>query len=124
MKISCQYCGRIHDKKFDCGKKPQKINKRTHKDRFRSSTQWTRKAIEIKERDNYLCQVCLSKGKLNCTELETHHIIPLEEDYERRLDNDNLITLCHRHHEQAENGNIDRDTLLDMVKGKDIPPML
>ena len=41
-----------------------------------------------------------------------HHIVPLVEDYEKRLDDDNLITLCSRHHEMAEKGDIDRRELL------------
>lgn len=40
-----------------------------------------------------------------------HHIIPLAEVWEKRLDNDNLILLCRAHHEKAEKGEVDRDTL-------------
>ena len=35
--------------------------------------------------------------KYNYEGLEVHHIIPLEEDYSRRLDSYNLITLCNMH---------------------------
>ena len=45
-----------------------------------------------------------------------HHIVPLVEDYEKRLDDDNLITLCSRHHEMAEKGDIDRRELLRIAK--------
>lgn len=34
--------------------------------------------------------------------LSVHHINPIAEDWDSRLDNDNLITLCRKHHEQAE----------------------
>ena len=40
------------------------------------------------------------------------HIIPLEEDEDKKLDNQNLITLCERHHEMAEQGKIPREELL------------
>ena len=43
--------------------------------------------------------------------VEVHHIVPVEEDYSLRLDNDNLISLCREHHEEAEKGRIDRDIL-------------
>ena len=47
--------------------------------------------------------------KYTYKELEAHHIIPLEEDYNKRLDGDNLITLCRYHHELAEKGGISRE---------------
>ena len=45
-----------------------------------------------------------------------HHIVPLEEDFERRLDDTNLLTLCERHHKAADRGEIDRDTLFALAK--------
>ena len=107
MLKSCKYCGRIHDKMFDCGKKPVIKKKDTKAVRFRNQRIWKRKAEEIKRRDKYLCQVCIrnlydTDRTLNYMDLSVHHIIPIEKDYEKRLDNDNLITLCRYHHELAE----------------------
>ena len=51
-------------------------------------------------------------------ELEVHHIIPLEEDYNKRLDSDNLITLCRYHHELAEKGEISREELQKIIADK------
>ena len=45
------------------------------------------------------------------SDVEVHHITPLNEDYDLRLDNDNLICLCRYHHELAEKGQISRDLL-------------
>ena len=109
MKISCNHCGRIHEKKFDCGKKPVYIRKRYEKDVFRSSYTWQKKAKEIKERDNYLCQLCLrgyrgTRSRINNTRLSVHHAVPLKQDYELRLENENLITVCDIHHELLEKG--------------------
>ena len=70
-----------------------------------------RKAAEILERDYHCCRVCLSAGIINSNDLSVHHIIPLKDDYDRRLDNDNLITLCRYHHEAAERGHISRQEL-------------
>lgn len=47
-----------------------------------------------------------------------HHIIPLEEDYNKRLDSDNLITLCRYYHELAEKGEISREALQEMIADK------
>lgn len=63
----------------------------------------------IKDRDHYLCQACLHNldghgVRYTTDQLEVHHIEPLIDDYDRRLDDDNLITLCRAHHEQAEQG--------------------
>ena len=45
-----------------------------------------------------------------------HHITPIQEDYEQRLDGANLITVCQTHHEMCEAGIIDRDTQRMLVK--------
>lgn len=117
MKKSCPYCGRIHEKNYDCGRKPRHMKKYNSKDKFRSTAAWQDKRTEIKERDYYLCQACIRNlhgtvRRLNHERLEVHHIIPLEEDEGKKLDNQNLITLCERHHEMAEQGKIPRGELL------------
>lgn len=120
MLKSCQYCGKIHDSKFDCGKKPQKRYNRTKKNKFRSTAVWQHKTVEIRERDNYLCVACFNNlngtiRKLNHDDLSVHHIEPLEERYDLRFDNDNLITLCRNHHEMAENGAISKADLKKII---------
>lgn len=118
MLRSCQYCGRIHDRKFNCGKKPVYQKKRTDIDTFRSSKAWQRKREQIRQRDLNLCRVCFSRGLYIYDNLSVHHIIPIDQDYEKRLDEGNLITLCDVHHEMAENGEIDAETLKMLI-----PPM-
>ena len=44
-------------------------------------------------------------------DLGVHHIVPLMADFDNRLDNDNLITLCASHHRQADAGRIPRAEL-------------
>ena len=44
--------------------------------------------------------------------------IEIEEDYDKRLDSDNLITLCRYHHEMAEKGNISRKELQTIIENK------
>ena len=47
--------------------------------------------------------------------LQVHHIIPISIDYSKRLDSDNLITLCTYHHHQAEKGLIAKEQLLEIM---------
>ena len=121
MLRSCPYCGRIHDKKYICSKKPIRKKYGTEQNRFRSKNVWTKKAKEIKERDGFLCQICMKKlfetvRQFNSHELEVHHIVPLAEDYDLRLENENLITLCVRHHKMADDGIIPASLLLEIAK--------
>ena len=114
MKKICSYCGKIHEKKYICPQKRQAQRDRQAKaegkeNRFRSSGAWKRKATQIKKRDCYLCQACIrqmqgTERRYNTQELSVHHITSLRDDYDRRLDDDNLITLCRVHHEMAERG--------------------
>lgn len=120
MLKSCKYCLRIHDSKFDCGKKPKRYKESNEINRFRWSRRWRNKSLSIRERDNYLCQVCLLKqyetfNQYNTEQLEVHHIIPLHENFDLRLDDENLITLCARHHKMAENNTIPRNFLKELI---------
>lgn len=121
---TCSICGIVPETHKCPYKRKYKFKKEYKKDseqnKFRSSAKWTKKSIEIRERDKYLCQVCYRENntvvKLNFTNLEVHHIVPLEEDYSKRLDNYNLITLCQYHHKLAENNNIPKEYLLQVAK--------
>lgn len=121
MKKACPYCGKIHDIKYTCQKKPQRQKKSDPKiDAFRSSTEWKRMREQVKQRDRYLCQACYNNfsgtlSKYNTEDLSVHHIRPLRTDFELRLDPENLITLCQYHHELAERGAIPVKTLLEMI---------
>lgn len=138
MLKSCSYCGRIHDSKYICPQKEARTKERQsyktdqgkEAKAFRNSKKWQDKREYIKLRDNYCCQVCVrglyEPGRQYETEnISVHHIVPLAEDYEKRLDDDNLITVCSKHHEMAEKGEIKRDELLQIVeeqeRGFDFP---
>ncbi len=120
MLRSCQYCGRIHDSKYICPNKPQRKKQITEADKFRWTSKWQNKREEIKKRDLYLCQICIRElyntvYKYNTEELEVHHNIPINEDYNKRLDNDNLITVCNTHHEMCESGEIPREEVQKII---------
>ena len=48
-----------------------------------------------------------------------HHIVSIEKDNDKKLDSDNLITLCSYHHKQAEMNKISVEELKNLI---DIPP--
>ena len=80
-----------------------------------------RKSIEVKQRDRFLCQICLRNlydtiDWLNFKTVEVHHIVSINEDYNKRLDVENLVTLCSYHHKMADKGEIPKQVLLDIVK--------
>lgn len=122
MKKACPYCGRIHDRKYHCEKKPGRQSRTQCKeDVFRWSYDWKMKREYIKRRDRYLCLACLNGlagtvRRLNNEKLSVHHIISVRADWELRLDDNNLITLCRMHHEMAEKGQIPAEMLLKILK--------
>ena len=120
MLKSCQYCGRIHDSKYICRKKTNKKKQITEADRFRRTSRWQKKREEIKKRDLYLCQICVrdlynTVTKYNTKDLSVHHNISINEDYNKRLDNDNLLTVCDYHHEMCESGEIPREEVQTII---------
>lgn len=122
MLKSCKYCMRIHDSKHDCGKKPKRQKPINDINKFRWSRQWREKRNQIVERDNYLCQLSLRENppRYVYTNLEVHHIIPIEEDWDKRLDDDNLITLSEEYHEKAERGEISREILIEIARENNV----
>lgn len=126
MLTSCKYCGRIHQKNYDCGMKPQRKRQALTKiDRFRHSREWKEKSISIRERDNYLCQICIRKmystiHQYNYNNLSVHHAIPVGADWDKRLDDDNLITSCSMHHEMMEDGTISYEEVKQIIEEQEI----
>lgn len=121
MKKSCKYCGRTHDIGETCLMKPQPVKKRTKQNDIRCRNSWTEKSLEIRERDRFLCRMCLASGRINYTGIEVHHIIPLAENDDFAFENDWLISLCARHHKQADSGKISRKQLHELAC---LPPPL
>ncbi|MBE5830820.1 MAG: HNH endonuclease [Butyrivibrio sp.] len=123
MLKACPYCGRIHDRGFDCGKKPKPRKRETKAGSIRSTSMWQRKRESIKARDNYLCQLCLidyegTRNHYQTEGLSVHHIVKIEDDETKAFDDDNLITLCEIHHEMAEGGRVPIGILKDIIKKK------
>lgn len=126
MLKSCKYCGKIHDSRFDCGKKPQRIyikrDYSTESRQFRRKESWKQMSLRIRDRDNHLCQVCLrglyklpGASVLNYENISVHHIEPIKDAPEKKLDPYNLISLCSMHHEMADSGEIPAELLKNMA---------
>jgi len=122
MLKSCRHCGGIHDRKYVCPSKPKRTNyKATYIDKFRWTKPWQRKRKYVNDRDKHLCQICMrelynTQLKYNFHNIEVHHIIPIKDNWDRRLDDENLICLCKHHHEMAESGEIPKDVLFEIVR--------
>lgn len=90
-----------------CETHKQEINKynkeRTDKDyvRFYYSKEWQQLRMLVLKRDGYLCVSCRSKGIVKLAEM-VHHKIPIKIDYNKRLDLDNLESLCEACHNKID----------------------
>lgn len=116
MLKSCSFCGRIHDRTYQCPKKPRfKKLGLSDSEKFRNTARWRKKSVEIRKRDKGLCLLCLrnlynTQKQYTFENVEVHHIIPLHEDISKGLDNSNLLTVCAYHHKRCESGgDIPRD---------------
>lgn len=117
---SCSRCGKIHPRGVKCN--IGRVYKKTDENRLRSRYAWTKKAKQIKDDAQGLCEVCRAKGVYTYDNIEVHHITKLKDDPNGLLEDDNLIALCVAHHKQADNGEIDADYLRKLanerIKGK------
>ena len=136
MLKSCSYCGKIHDSKIICSEKEEALKKHhgkkhykskydvfgeTNVNGFRNTKAWRMKREEIRERDHHLCQICIRERhktikRLNHEHLSVHHCVPLNEDFEKRLDNSNLITTCEYHHRLMDNGTIPQEEVKEIIR--------
>ena len=131
MYKACSKCGKVHPASYQCragagfrysGEKERKL---------RSKFAWTNKSKEIREKANYLCEVCRDENKYIYKGVEVHHIVKLSANSEGLLENYNLICLCADHHRLADEGKIDADYLRELARRREemvgsgnIPPTL
>ncbi|WP_286312645.1 HNH endonuclease [Romboutsia ilealis] len=85
---------------------------------FYTTKEWYRKREEIYKLYEGHCVICRALYKFNPIE-EIHHIEPLLKNYDKRLDNDNLIGLCSKCHKDIHYHKIDnKDKLEKYIKQK------
>ncbi len=115
MLKTCKYCGRIVNENHKCNMKPkyEKNDKRIVD--FRNSKEWKLKRDEIGNRDKHICRYCLDKKRICYDRIDVHHIDSLKEDWNKRLENNNLISLCRMCHEEAEAGKISKAELKQII---------
>lgn len=116
MKRYCTICHKIHE-----GRCKPVFARDSRADRFRNTQAWRSKSAVILDRDYHCCRVCYAAGNICTSGLSVHHITPLAVDYDRRLEEDNLITLCRFHHEQAERGAIKAGFLRELAGAEFLP---
>ena len=121
---ACSRCGKIHDTRFKCN--AGKITKKIYKydeDKLRNTSQWHKKSLSIRERQNFICAVCydLKQYPYGFAE-EVHHIEKLKDRPDLLLEDSNLIGLCIPHHKLADSGMIDRGYLKKLAVSRDNPP--
>ena len=114
MYKACSRCGKVHAYNFKCN--VGRVYKETEESRLRNKAAWKRKSVEIRERAQYLCEVCRDEGTYTYKGLEVHHITPIRENKNLLLDNFNLVCLCVTHHKQADAGEISAGYLRKLAK--------
>lgn len=104
----CSRCGKILPVGQRCTCQPayRRDYNRFRRDKriqqFRASDEWKRVRQAVIERDEGLDQYVLHEtGELRAG-FSVHHIIPLSEDWDRRIDMDNLILLSDDTHASIE----------------------
>ena len=86
---------------------------------LRSTYSWTKKSEQIRERANWLCEVCKDKGIYTYAGLSVHHVEKVRKDNSKLLDDDNLICLCNLHHKQADNGELNENYLKQLIERRE-----
>ena len=121
MYKSCSICGKIHSTSYKCVR--QVVYKDSEERKLRSTNKWKVKSLEIREKANFLCEVCRERGIYTYNNLEVHHITKLKEDKTGLLDNNNLICLCSSHHKEADEGILDKEYLRRIAMLREgVPP--
>lgn len=64
---------------------------------FYHSREWRAVRLQVLERDSYLCQQCKRAGRITPAKT-VDHIEPLRANWSRRLDPNNLETICRQCH--------------------------
>lgn len=104
----CNRCGKIlpAGKKCTCTTEYKKNYNRFGRDnkikKFRSSPEWLRARSAVIDRDDGIDQYIYNTTGEILPGCSVHHIVPLSEDYTKRLDMNNLITLSEDTHGRIE----------------------
>jgi len=67
---------------------------------FYKSREWKQTRQLVLLRDNYLCQSCLKQDRV-VPAVMVHHIVELKQDWNKRLDLNNLESMCNSCHNKV-----------------------
>lgn len=98
ISVSSKLCNSCSEKEELRKKARYKAYDKTRADdrcnKFYKSSCWIRTRVSVLERDNYMCICCYkTTGKVVAGDT-VHHILELREDWNKRCDKDNLVTVC------------------------------
>lgn len=117
----CARCGAYHRLGAACERGRRR---ESEANAFRQTHEWELRSQEIRERDGHLCALCSSgydgEPYYEAHGLSVHHIIPLSEC--RKLERTAgwcLITLCRRHHRDADAGRVDAALLHGLARERE-----
>ena len=82
--------------------KRNQINYHSKYNSFYCSREWQQLRQAKWVAENGLCELCRKNGIIREAK-EVHHIVPIEVDWSKRLDYENLIALCPQHHQEQHN---------------------
>lgn len=93
-------CGgkRVNGKCDTCGSGKGEHSKTTTQRGY--GADWARVSKMVRT-EQPLCVACKAQGRITAA-TEVHHIIPLQAAPERRLERDNLVSVCRACHEELE----------------------
>lgn len=77
-----------------------RVQRDTRSTTFYNSTAWQTVRRQALLRDNNLCQQCFKEGILKPADM-VHHKVEVKDNWELRLDIDNLVSLCNACHNKV-----------------------
>ncbi|WP_209660476.1 HNH endonuclease signature motif containing protein [Acetoanaerobium pronyense] len=99
--LSEKYCKKHkHVEELEKKQRNKFYDNKTRDDKFTKfykSKAWTKTRQVRLIKDSKLCQDCLSEKKITIADT-VHHIIEVKDNWAKRFDIDNLISLCHSCH--------------------------
>jgi 5-methylcytosine-specific restriction enzyme A len=91
------YCDQHRNARAENNRYYDKYNRSDRSKKFYHSSAWKKVRELIKIRDNGLCQHCLSDKRITVGTI-IDHIVPITDDWNKRLEEDNLQLLCQSCH--------------------------
>jgi len=99
MKKTCKYCG-IVDVSHNCPYKSKRIYKKRTDNQMYKTSKWQTLRLVILNKYNYVCLYSFYVERKIIQANIVHHIIEVSEDESKMYDEDNLIPLSYKAHQE------------------------